>query len=287
MQNKAFYSNHTWNLKGRVYAIDRPRVMGILNLTPDSFYAGSRINSESDALERAAEMIKEGADIIDVGGYSTRPGAAPVSTEEETRRVIPTIQLIARKFPEVPLSIDTFNSTVARKAVEAGATLVNDVSGGEMDPRMMETVASLGVPYILMHMRGTPGTMNNLAVYQDLVKEIMDYFHTKIQRLRSLGVRDIVVDPGFGFPKTVDHNFELLHKLANFQILGLPLLVGLSRKTMIWRTLQVSPEEALNGTTALHMAALLQGASILRVHDVKTARECIQLYTKMNQFQST
>lgn len=259
--------------------------MGILNLTPDSFYAGSRVTSESEALQRATQMIKDGADMLDLGGYSTRPGAAPVSEKEETSRVIPAIKLIAEKFPEVPLSIDTFTSSVARKAVDAGATLVNDVSGGEMDPKMMETVAALGVPYILMHMRGTPGTMNNLAVYKDLVKEIMDYFHTKIQRLRSLGVRDIIVDPGFGFAKTVDHNFELLHKLSTFQILGLPLLVGLSRKSMIWRTLQIEPEEALNGTTALHMAALIQGASILRVHDVKAARECIALFTKLNQSQ--
>jgi len=285
VQNNAFYSNHTWNLKGRIYALDRPRVMGILNLTPDSFYAGSRVTSESEALQRATQMIKDGADMLDLGGYSTRPGAAPVSEKEETSRVIPAIKLIAEKFPEVPLSIDTFTSSVARKAVDAGATLVNDVSGGEMDPKMMETVAALGVPYILMHMRGTPGTMNNLAVYKDLVKEIMDYFHTKIQRLRSLGVRDIIVDPGFGLPKTVDHNFELLHKLSTFQILGLPLLVGLSRKSMIWRTLQIEPEEALNGTTALHMAALMQGASILRVHDVKAARECIALFTKLNQSQ--
>lgn len=283
MQNKAFYSNHTWNLKGRIYSLDRPRVMGILNLTPDSFYEGSRLTNETDVLPRAAQMIKEGADMLDIGGYSTRPGAADVSENEELRRVIPCINLLASQFPTTPISIDTFRASVATKAVEAGAAIVNDVSGGEMDPRMMETVASLGVPYILMHMRGTPGTMNSLAVYKDLVKEIMDYFHTRIQKLRNLGVKDIIVDPGFGFAKTVDHNFELLHKLANFQILGLPILVGLSRKSMIWRTLQIEPEEALNGTSALHMVALQQGASILRVHDVKAARECIQLFTKLNQ----
>lgn len=256
--------------------------MGILNLTPDSFYAGSRLN-ESDVLQRASQMVKEGVDLLDVGGYSTRPGAAVVSEEEEMRRSIPPIKLLAEKFPDIPLSIDTFRSSVARKAVEAGASIVNDVSGGEMDPTMMETVAGLGVPYILMHMRGTPGTMNNMTDYKDLVKEIMDYFHSKVQRLRNLGVKDILIDPGFGFAKTVDHNFELLQKLSHFQILGLPILVGLSRKSMIWRTLQIEPEEALNGTSALHMAALLQGASILRVHDVKAARECIQLFTKLNQ----
>lgn len=257
--------------------------MGILNLTPDSFYAGSRLTHESEVLQRASQMVKEGADLLDIGGYSTRPGAAGVTEKEEARRVLPAIRLLAEKFPQVPLSIDTFRSTIARQAVDAGATLVNDVSGGEMDSRMFETVADLAVPYILMHMRGTPETMTSLAVYEDLAKEVMDYFHTKLHRLRSLGIRDIVIDPGFGFAKTVEHNFELLQKLQYFQILGLPILAGLSRKSMIWRTLTTGPEEALNGTTALNMVALIKGASILRVHDVKEALECIQLFGKMNQ----
>jgi dihydropteroate synthase len=283
VQNNAIYSNITWNLKGRLYRLDQPKVMGILNITPDSFYAGSRLTHVSEIADRAARMIEEGADMLDIGGYSTRPGAATVEEAEELRRVLPAIQLVSEKFPEVPLSIDTFRSRVARQAVEAGARLINDVSGGEMDKAMMETVASLGVPFILMHMRGTPETMNSLAHYDDLVNEIMDYFHARIYRLRSLGVRDIIIDPGFGFAKTVDHNFELLHSLHYFQILGLPLLAGLSRKSMIWRTLKIEPEQALNGTTALNMAALLQGACILRVHDVKEARECITLFSKLNQ----
>jgi dihydropteroate synthase len=287
VQNNAFYSNITWNLKGRLYRLDQPRVMGILNVTPDSFFAGSRLTSEPDVMERAAQMIEEGADMLDVGGYSTRPGAAPVEEAEEVRRVLPAIEQLSKKFPDIPISIDTFRSTIAKKAVEAGATIVNDVSGGELDPRMWDVVAKLGVPYILMHMRGTPETMNSLAHYENLVKEIIDYFHGKIARLRDLGMRDIVLDPGFGFAKNVSHNFELLDKLSNFQILGLPILVGLSRKSMIWRTLAIEPEEALNGTTALHMAALLQGVSILRVHDVKEARECIRLFIQLRKSNSS
>lgn len=257
--------------------------MGVLNLTPDSFYSGSRLSSEQEVLERAAHMIQEGADMLDIGGYSTRPGATAVKESEEMRRILPAIQKLSEKFPNIPLSIDTFRSTVAQKAVEAGANMINDVSGGEMDPHMWETVAKLGVPYILMHMRGTPETMNSLAQYENLVKEIMDYFHAKLSKLRDIGIRDIIIDPGFGFAKTVSHNFELLRKLSNLQILGLPVLVGLSRKSMIWRTLAIEPEGALNGTTALHMAALLQGASILRVHDVKEARECIRLFLQLTQ----
>jgi dihydropteroate synthase len=286
VQNNAFYSNITWNLKGRLYTLERPRVMGILNLTPDSFYAGSRLTRETDVLQRATRMIADGADLLDIGGYSTRPGAANVEEEEEIRRVIPTLRLLHNQFPDIPLSIDTFRSDVARKAVEAGASLVNDVSGGEADARMMETVAELNVPYILMHMRGTPETMNALAVYDDLIKEMLDYFHARVHRLRSLGVKDIVLDPGFGFAKNVGHNFTVLREMRSFQTFGLPLLAGLSRKSMIWRTLKMQPEDALNGTTALHMVALMNGASILRVHDVKEARECIQLFNQLNQIPS-
>lgn len=281
MQNNAIYSNITWNLRGRLYLLDRPRVMGILNITPDSFYAGSRLTHETDILDRATRMVNEGADLFDIGGYSTRPGASPVDEAEELRRVLPAVELLTNHFPETPLSIDTFRSSVARKAVEAGASLVNDVSGGELDPRMMDTVAELGVPYILMHMRGTPETMSSLATYTDLIKEITDYFHRKVDQLRQRGVRDIVLDPGFGFAKIGDQNFELLRSLAVFQAFRLPVLVGLSRKSMIWRTLSIEPEEALNGTTALHMVALQQGARILRVHDVKPARECIQLFNRL------
>ncbi|MBL7850237.1 MAG: dihydropteroate synthase [Cyclobacteriaceae bacterium] len=255
--------------------------MGILNITPDSFYAGSRFTHESEILARATRMAEEGVDLFDIGGYSTRPGAATVEESEELRRVLPAVELLAKHFPDKPVSIDTFRASVARQAVEAGALLVNDVSGGELDARMMETVAELGVPYILMHMRGTPETMSSLATYTDLIKEMTDYFHQKVHQLRQLGVRDIVLDPGFGFAKVGDQNFELLRSLGAFQTFRLPLLVGLSRKSMIWRTLSIEPEEALNGTTALHMVALQHGAKILRVHDVRPARECIQLFTRL------
>lgn len=281
MQNNAIYSNITWNLRGRLYLLDQPRVMGILNITPDSFYAGSRFTHESEILARATRMAEEGVDLFDIGGYSTRPGAATVEESEELRRVLPAVELLAKHFPDKPVSIDTFRASVARQAVEAGALLVNDVSGGELDARMMETVAELGVPYILMHMRGTPETMSSLATYTDLIKEMTDYFHQKVHQLRQLGVRDIVLDPGFGFAKVGDQNFELLRSLGAFQTFRLPLLVGLSRKSMIWRTLSIEPEEALNGTTALHMVALQHGAKILRVHDVRPARECIQLFTRL------
>ncbi len=257
--------------------------MGILNVTPDSFYEGSRTQTDRELLDRADTMIKDGADFLDIGGYSTRPGAATISEEEEIRRVMPAIRLLTQHFPAVPLSIDTFRASVARKAVESGASLVNDISGGEADSKMFETVAELGVPYILMHMRGTPETMATLTHYHHLLKDITTYFDNRISKLRNLGVRDIILDPGFGFAKTVDQNFELLNHLGWFRIFGLPLLAGLSRKSMIWRTLASTPEAALNGTTGLNMLALNNGASILRVHDVKEAVECIALYQKTKQ----
>lgn len=258
--------------------------MGILNATPDSFYSGSRVQTEKDIVERAAQMIGEGAHFLDVGGYSTRPGAPQVTEEEERRRIRPAIDRLVKEFPDTPLSVDTFRADIAKESIDRGASLINDVTGGEGDPRMMEVVASLGVPYVLMHMRGTPQTMNSLTHYDDLIREITRYFQEKIYRLRSLGVRDIILDPGFGFAKNVAQNFELLNHLDWFrEVFRLPLLVGLSRKSMIWRTLETTPEEALNGTTGLHMLALRQGAAILRVHDVKPAVECIALYQKTNQ----
>lgn len=281
MQNNAFYSNITWNLRGRLYVLDQPRVMGILNITPDSFYAGSRLTHESEIMARASRMVEEGVDLFDVGGYSTRPGATSVEEAEELRRVLPAIEILTKHFPDKPVSIDTFRSTVARKAVEAGASLINDVSGGELDSQMMDTVAELNVPYILMHMRGTPETMSSLATYTDLMKEMTAYFNQKVAKLRQRGVRDIILDPGFGFAKVGDQNFELLRNLGVLKTFHLPILVGLSRKSMIWRTLSIEPEEALNGTTALHMVALQQGASVLRVHDVKAARECILLFNRL------
>ncbi len=263
--------------------LDLPKVMGILNVTPDSFFDGSRLRGEKEILDRASSMVEQGVHLLDIGGYSSRPGADAVSEEEECSRVLPAIRLLTKHFPKTPISIDTFRSCVARQAVEEGASLVNDISGGELDPQMFETVATLGVPYILMHMRGTPQTMAALTQYDNLVKDIADYFHKKIYLLRQLGVRDLILDPGFGFAKTADQNFELLQRLRYFSIFGLPLLAGLSRKAMIWKTLNTDPAGALNGTTTLNAIALANGASLLRVHDVREAVECIALFQKIKQ----
>lgn len=256
--------------------------MGILNVTPDSFYDGGRFVTESAIANRVEEMINEGVDFIDVGGYSTRPGAKEVSEKEETDRVIHVIRIVKRLFPDAIVSIDTFRSGVATVAVDEGASMINDVSGGQLDEAMFSTVARLKVPYVLMHMKGNPQTMSSLAQYDHLLKEIIDFFHRRIAALSELGVKDIIIDPGFGFAKTREHNFSLLNHLQDLRIIGKPLLVGLSRKSMVWKTLDIPPDEALNGTTALHSVALLKGAAILRVHDVKAAREVITLLTALN-----
>lgn len=282
MQNNVFYTNKTLNVRGRPLDLSTPKVMGILNVTPDSFYDGGKFTTEKSILEQVKKMLDEGVGIIDIGGYSTRPGAADIPVEEETARILGVIQMIVKTFPEAILSIDTFRSSVAKKAVEAGAAIVNDVSGGEQDPLMFETVAALNVPYILMHMRGTPQTMTKLTDYENLIKDVADYFQKKIYRLRQLKVKDIIIDPGFGFAKTADQSFELLNHLDYFRILGVPILAGLSRKSMIWRTLSQVPEEALTGTIALNTTALLKGASILRVHDVKEAVACIKLIKRLH-----
>ncbi|NOT75669.1 MAG: dihydropteroate synthase [Cyclobacteriaceae bacterium] len=255
--------------------------MGILNITPDSFYDGGKFADQNTILNQVRKMLEEGADFIDVGGYSSRPGAKNISVEEELGRVVPVIELITKNFPEAILSIDTFRSEVARKSIEAGASMINDISGGELDPKMFETVASLKVPYILMHMRGTPETMLTLTEYEDIIKEMVLYFQTKIRQLHLMGVKDIIIDPGFGFAKTIDQNFKILQHLNYFRILGQPILAGLSRKSMIWRTLETSSENALNGTTALNSIALVNGANILRVHDVKEAVECARLVARL------
>ena len=281
MQNNVFYTNKTLNVRGKLLDLSTPKVMGILNVTPDSFYDGGKFTGEKPVLDQVKKMLDEGASFIDVGGYSSRPGAAEISEEEEAVRVVPTIQFIIKNFPQCIISIDTFRSSTAIKAVEAGASIINDISGGEQDPRMFETVASLDVPYILMHMRGTARTMTTLTAYSNLLKDITDYFHTKIYRLHQLGAKDIIIDPGFGFAKTAEQSFELLHHLDYFKILAQPILAGISRKSMIWKTLQTTTEGALNGTTALNTVALLKGASILRVHDVKEAVECIHLIEKV------
>lgn len=251
--------------------------MGILNVTPDSFYDGGRFADERSVLGQVEKMLKEGASFIDVGGYSSRPGAENIPEEQELKRSVNAVKLIIEKFPEAIISIDSFRSNVVRAAVQEGASMVNDISGGELDPEMFQTVGSLGVPYILMHMRGNPQNMAQLAEYTNLVKEITDYFHPRIFELQQKHVKDIIIDPGFGFAKTREQNFELLNHLGDFGILEKPLLVGLSRKSMVWKTLNISAEEALNGTTALNTVALLKGADILRVHDVKEAVEVVML----------
>ena len=255
--------------------------MGIVNVTPDSFFAGSRYAAEANQLRQVEKMLGEGADFIDVGGYSSRPGAVDVPEEEELNRVIPTIQAIVKEFPSSTISVDTFRATVAEQALQAGAVMVNDISAGELDAAMIATVARWKVPYIAMHMRGNPQTMASLTNYENLSKDMVFYFQQRIKLFAEAGIQDIIIDPGFGFAKTVDQNFELLNNLSYLRILERPILAGLSRKSMIWRTLQSTSENALNGTTALHAVALLKGASILRVHDVKEAIETVKLLNKL------
>jgi dihydropteroate synthase len=276
-ENKIFYTNQTLNIRGRLINLATPKVMGILNVTPDSFYDGGRFDSETAILHQAEKMIADGATFIDVGGYSTRPGADDISVEEEIRRVVTAIKLIARKFPAFTISVDTFRSGVARAAIEEGASIINDISGGEQDPAIIDIASKYQVPFVLMHMRGNPKTMTQLSTYENLVKDVMDYFHTKVSQLQSRGIKDIILDPGFGFAKTREQNFQLLNSLDYFKILNKPLLIGISRKSMIWKTLSTTPDNALNGTTSLNTIALLKGASILRVHDVKEAVEAIAM----------
>lgn len=276
-------SKKTLNLGGRILDLSNPVIMGILNITPDSFFAGSRFRyGDGGVIHKAAQMLDDGAHILDIGGYSTRPGADEISEEEEIERVIPVITSLCKEYPGVLLSIDTFRSTVARRAVEAGASMINDVSGGNLDKGMFQTVADCGVPYVLMHMRGTPKTMKDLTTYTHLISDICKELSEKLALLRSLGVADVLVDPGFGFAKTIGQNFELLNSLPYFCELNAPLLVGVSRKSMIWKSLGSTAEDALNGTTVLNTIALMKGASVLRVHDVKEANETIKLWQLTN-----
>jgi dihydropteroate synthase len=281
-------ARHSLNCRGRLVTLDTPVVMGILNVTPDSFFAGSRVLKTGQALdrvlERAGQMLADGVTFLDIGGYSTRPGAADISPAEEADRVLPAIEAILRVYPDALLSVDTFRASVARQAVNAGAHLINDVGGGTLDPTMFATVADLKVPYVLMHLRGTPQTMQSLATYANVTTEVIDEMAVQLARLRSLGAIDIVVDPGFGFAKTPAQNFDLLSHLDAFSLFDEPLLVGLSRKTTIWKTLGITADEALNGTTVLNTVALQKGASILRVHDVREAVEAIKLTKQLNFF---
>ena len=267
----------TININGELIDLSVPKIMGIINVTPDSFYAGSRQQGIDEILKKADQMMNEGATFLDIGGYSSRPGADNISSEEELSRVIGPIEAINKKLPEAIISIDTFRTSVASEALDCGAKMVNDISGGDLDPKMFELVQTRQVPYVLMHMRGTPQNMKEKTDYTDVVKEIIAAISVKLNKLSKMGVNDIIVDPGFGFAKTVEQNFEILSKLEALKILNRPLLVGLSRKSMIYKTLNVSPEETLNGTTVANTLALLKGASILRVHDVKEASEAIEL----------
>jgi dihydropteroate synthase len=267
----------TLNCKGKLLTTERPLVMGIINTTPDSFYAGSRFTGEREIMEQAGTMLGEGADILDIGGQSTRPGAVEVGVEEELQRVIAPIAFLHARFPEAILSVDTYHARVAKEAVAAGASLVNDIGGGSLDKEMLGTVATLGVPYVCMHMKGTPATMNSQAVYQDVTLDVLDFFIRRIADCRKAGIHDLILDPGLGFAKTAAHSFALLKDLPVLAMTGYPLLIGLSRKSFIYTALASSAKQALNGTSVLHTLALLNGASILRVHDPKEAREAIRL----------
>lgn len=275
------------NISGKLIDLSVPRVMGILNITPDSFYSGSRIGNEKELLQKAGKMLEEGADFLDVGGFSTRPGAGEVSQEEEAERVLKAISSVVSHFPQAAVSVDTFRAEIARRAVcDSGARLINDISGGTFDRGMYAVAGELNVPYIIMHIQGTPLTMQKNPSYDDVVADILMWFSEKIVRLQSAGVKDIIIDPGFGFGKTVDHNFELLNRLEEFKIAGLPVMAGLSRKSMIWKSLGLAPEEGLSGTIVLNSFALMNGADILRVHDVKEAVQAVRLFEKLKRVQN-
>lgn len=275
---------HTLNLRGKLYPLDEPKIMGILNVTPDSIYAESRTSDDTHIAERVKQMMDEGADMIDIGGYSSRPGADDVTPQEEMERLRRGIRIVRKLYPEVPLSVDTFRADVARMCIEEeGADIINDIAAGMMDRQMFKTVARLGVPYIMMHMQGTPDTMQIAPHYDNLRREVMLYFSERIDRLCQMGAKDIIVDPGFGFGKTVAHNYELMNHLEDFNIFKLPILVGISRKSMIYKLLGGTPQTSLNGTTVLNTIALTKGAHILRVHDVKQAVEAKRIWQATTQ----
>lgn len=275
---------HTLNLRGKLYPLDEPKIMGILNVTPDSIYAESRTSDETHIAERVKQMMDEGADMIDIGGYSSRPGADDVTPQEEMERLRRGIRIVRKLYPEVPLSVDTFRADIARMCIEEeGADIINDIAAGMMDRQMFKTVARLGVPYIMMHMQGTPDTMQIDPHYDNLRREVMLYFAERIDRLCQMGAKDIIVDPGFGFGKTVAHNYELMNHLEDFNIFNLPVLVGISRKSMIYKLLGGTPQTSMNGTTVLNTIALTKGAHILRVHDVKQAVEAKRIWQTTTQ----
>lgn len=274
----------TINCKGKLISLATPKIMGILNVTPDSFYDGGKHKNEASIINSVTQMLNEGATFIDVGAYSSRPNADYVSEKEELQRILPIIELLVDTFPNIILSIDTFRSAIAKQCITAGASIINDISGGHLDKNMLHTIAQLQVPYIMMHMRGTPQTMQQFTDYNNITKTILTYFSERIKTAQQLGITDIIIDPGFGFAKTTEQNFELFNQLELFKLSSKPFLVGISRKSMIYKTLKTNQKEALNGTTALNMIALQKGAKILRVHDVKEASECIKLHNKLSYF---
>ncbi|MNQ03843.1 Dihydropteroate synthase [compost metagenome] len=273
----------TINCKGQLIDLSTPKVMGILNITPNSFFDGGKYKNESEILSRVEKMISEGATFIDIGAYSSKPSAEFVSEQEEIERIIPVVNLILKQFPETMLSIDTFRSEVAKACIENGAAIINDIAAGNLDDKMLDTIAKYQVPYIMMHMRGTPQTMQKLTDYGDIVKEMLFYFSERVAAARNLGISDLIIDPGFGFAKTLQQNYEVFQKLELFKNLELPMLIGISRKSMIYKTLNSNAEESLNGTTVLNTLALTKGAKILRVHDVKQAMECVTLFNLIKQ----
>jgi dihydropteroate synthase len=277
-----FHKKETINAGGKLIDLSVPKVMGIVNLTPDSFYASSRRPLLTDALLQAYRMLTDGAAFLDLGAYSSRPGAKDISVQEETDRLIPVIELIAANYPDAILSVDTFRSQVAEEAINAGAHIINDISGGQLDEKMFATVARLQVPYIMMHMKGTPQNMNKQARYKDVFTEVLEYFIDRTQQLKELGVHDVIVDPGFGFAKMQEHSYSLMHRLKDFGVLQLPILAGVSRKRMVYNVTGGTPDDALNGTTALNTIALMNGANILRVHDVKEAVEAVKIFRMAN-----
>ena len=270
------------NCKGQLIDLSIPKVMGILNVTPNSFFDGGKYKNEEEIISQVSKMLAEGATFIDIGAYSSKPSAEFVTEQEEIERIVPAIELILKHFPEALLSIDTFRAEVAKASIESGAAIINDIAAGELDDKMFDVIADYNVPYIMMHMRGNPQTMQSLTEYDDIVKEMLFYFSEKVKLARSLGINDLILDPGFGFAKTTDQNYEVLQKMELFNLLDLPVLAGVSRKSMIYKTLNNTAQEALNGTIVLNTIALTKGAKILRVHDVKEAVECVTLLTKMN-----
>jgi dihydropteroate synthase len=272
----------TINIKGNLLDISSPIIMGILNVTPDSFYDGGFYNSKNKVIDQVKKMVSDGASIIDIGGYSSRPGAEEISVDTELKRVLPVIKLIKKKYPKILISIDTFRSEVAKLSVECGADIINDISGGSLDSKMYKTIAKLNVPYIIMHMKGDPGNMMEKTNYKDIFGELNKYFNEKISLAESFGIKNIIIDPGFGFSKTTKQNFDILNNLNLFNQHKRPILVGVSRKSMIYKTLNTTPDNSLNGSTVLHTVSLLKGAKIIRTHDVKQANECIRLVSELN-----